>query len=356
MNNIVIVGPNVGFGGVERASCNLANGLVNLGINVAYLALVPGDKFFELQANYLEPSGFNYKHINLLRTILYIRKTILKIKPDTVIAYTKFYAAVTNISLLFTRYRLIVTERSSPLYKWPKQVEIFCWLSFALRKPVGVISQTLIASGFHKKYYGRTEYITIPNALQDGIIYPQVERENWIVAAGRFNDPSKGFDLLVEAFNQVDSKDWNLVFVGGNEEEGKYLLDLARSETIRKKIIFMGRANNLERILARAGIFVLPSRSEGFPNVLAEALAAGCCCVSFDIVAGPRDLIINKENGILVPPLRTDLLSESLNELITNPDLRNSLSKKAVKVREQLSGGRIARMHLEFFETVSNKR
>ena len=67
-----------------------------------------------------------------------------------------------------------------------------------------------------------------------------------------------------------------------------------------RRIKFLGKVEEIDKCYAYAGMFVIPSRSEGFPNALAEAMTAGCCCVTFDFVAGPRDIITNNINGIIV--------------------------------------------------------
>ena len=60
----------------------------------------------------------------------------------------------------------------------------------------------------------------------------------------------------------------------------------------------LGAVDDVDKWLARASIFAFSSISEGFPNALIEAMAAGLPCVSFDCDAGPRDIIKNKINGI----------------------------------------------------------
>lgn len=344
---IVIIGPNVGMGGVERASCNLANALVDSQHEVTYVAIIPENHFFELKANYVEPSNFNEKKLNLISTLKFIRKEINQIDPKAIICFTKFYAALTNLALLFTKHKIYVSERSSPLYVWPKKIEAICKVSFFLKKISGVISQTIIASKYNKKYYGNTRYTVVPNAVRAITRFPNVKRENIILAVGRFNDPCKGFDLLVKAFNLIKNEDWKLIFAGGTHEEGQYLLELAVSSK-KNRIEFLGAVKEIDMEYAKAGIFVMPSRSEGFPNALAEALAAGCCCVSFDFIAGPRDLIENGVNGEIVESENIIALAKTLDELIINENKRCSYGKEAIKVGERLSEHNISKQIIEF--------
>lgn len=353
MKDIVIIGPNVGMGGVERASSNLANGFVEEGLQVTYLSLIPKEKFYELKSDYIEPLGFNMKKMDFFKTMSFVRKTISQLNPSSIIVFTKFYGALVNLALFGTKHRIIITERSSPFYVWPQKIEMICKFSFRMRKPHGVISQTLIASEHHKKYYGKTNYVIIPNALRKVTVYPNVKRKKWILAVGRLQDPCKGFDLLVNVFNHLKNVDWELVFVGGNEMEGNYLIELAKDETIKKRIVFLGKISEIDKIYAQAGIFVMPSRTEGFPNALLEAMGAGCCCVSFDFIAGPRDIINDGVDGLIVPKEDIKLMAKAIDDLIESPKKRLLFESKAVSVVERFNEKRIVKLHLQFINEIN---
>lgn len=167
------------------------------------------------------------------------------------------------------------------------------------------------------------------------------------MAVGRFHDDCKGFDLLVKAFNKVHNTEWRLVFAGGTREEGQYLLDLAEEDK-KSKIDFLGAVKDMDLIYAKAGIFVMPSRSEGFPNALAEALCAGCCCVSFDFIAGPRDLIEDGVNGVLVEAENYVMLGEKLSELVINKKDRELFGINAELTKIKLENLKISEMYLNF--------
>lgn len=113
-------------------------------------------------------------------------------------------------------------------------------------------------------------------------------------------------------------------------------------------IDFLGPVKDIDLLYARAGIFVMPSRSEGFPNALAEALIAGCCCISFDFTAGARDLIKNGFNGIPIEPENYLKLGEVLNELIENESRREFYSSNARSIKNKLDYSKIIQMYLKF--------
>jgi glycosyltransferase involved in cell wall biosynthesis len=85
-------------------------------------------------------------------------------------------------------------------------------------------------------------------------------------------------------------------------------------------------------------VFVLPSHFEGFPNVLVEAMSYGCACISYDCDTGPREIIVNSENGVLVRKVGdvTDLTA-AISGVLEDAALRERISRNAVAVRERYS-------------------
>ena len=93
--------------------------------------------------------------------------------------------------------------------------------------------------------------------------------------------------------------------------------------------------------LAGAGMFVLSSRFEGFPNALVEAMACGRAVISTNCSSGPQDLIEMGRNGLLVPADNADQLALRMEQLILDPRLRSQLGNAALKIRADLSMGKV---------------
>lgn len=344
MKKVFIVGPGISLGGIERASANTANGLNNFGYSVTYHALFPHTQFFTLNKGiqYDKPElNLNRQHLSFFKTIFRMRRSIRKLKPDVVIVFGKFYAAITALALVGIKSRFIISERSSPEYNWGFKINFFNRAAFILKMPHIVIAQTQVAADVQRLYYSRhTKVEVIPNIVKDVRLYPEIERENFILAVGRMNDHLKGFDQLIQAMAIVKTK-WDLHIAGGDELEGSQLLKLAESLGIRKKIKLLGKIQDIDRLYATAGIFVIPSRSEGFPNALVEAMAAGLPCISFNFVAGPSEIITNGIDGLLVTAGDVESLANEIDNLILNKNIRELISLRALDSRGRYSEEKI---------------
>ena len=305
---------------------------------------------FRSQAiKFIEPEdGLNAARLNITETLIWIKKLINKIEPDVVIVFNFFYGAIVCLSLIGSGIPVYVSDRQSPVFRWPKQVSLFNKMVYSLCTPAGLIAQTeLAAEKQHAFFKQRTRIRVIPNGLKEAILYPEIKRHKQILAVGRLNDYQKGFDRLIEAFAKIRDKDWQLVFAGG-DEEGEQLKKQALELNVFERVIFLGKVKDIDRIYAEAGIFVIPSRSEGFPNALCEAMAAGLPCISFDFSAGPRDLIISGENGMIIPNGDISSLASAIDYLISEPTERERLGRKAMEISHKLDADKIANQWLDF--------
>ena len=104
-----------------------------------------------------------------------------------------------------------------------------------------------------------------------------------------------------------------------------------------------------------SSIFVFSSRYEGFGLVLVEAMSCGLPVVSFACPCGPRDIINDGENGFLIEPGDVDSFSESIQNLMKNPALRNKMSEKAFNSVEKYSLDSIMKKWCLLFESILNK-
>ena len=103
----------------------------------------------------------------------------------------------------------------------------------------------------------------------------------------------------------------------------------------------VGRVGNLGDWYARASVFVLSSRFEGFPNVLVEAMASGLPVVSADCETGPADIITHGQDGWLVEAHSAPALAAGMQTLLNDSDLRDALKTHACRLRIRLDPERL---------------
>jgi glycosyltransferase involved in cell wall biosynthesis len=153
-----------------------------------------------------------------------------------------------------------------------------------------------------------------------------------LIAAGRLAS-QKGFDFLIPAYAPVAAKhpDWELRIFGRGKD--KALLEgMIAEHGLAGKVKLLGPSDDLPGEMAKASIYVLSSRYEGFPLVLVEAMSKGMGIVSFDCPTGPADIIDDHRNGILVtPPRNPEALTAGMLEMIEDDELRRRCGAAAVE-------------------------
>jgi len=150
-----------------------------------------------------------------------------------------------------------------------------------------------------------------------------------VLAMGRLVK-AKGFDVLIRAWAiaAAAAPDWNLV-IRGEGEERLALTALVRELGLDERVSLPGTCPDASAAYTHASVFCLSSRYEGFGLVLIEAMAFGLPIVSTDCETGPRELIRNGENGILVEAGDPRALAKGLLEVIRDEKLAKALAGNA---------------------------
>lgn len=283
------------------------------------------------------PRGINVINLGLttqnkgwrISAIPLLRRTIKQLNPDAVCAFISDVAVLSRVSLLGKRdFKFISAERGDPyterwywkiLIRWAYSCSDACFF------------QLEGARDYFGKYIAKKSYV-IPNPFFDdnNILYGSVRHNKTIVSAGRF-EIEKGFDVLISAFQIVHNKypDYRLRLFGKGSQTDKYI-DLVRKLKLQDSVVFCGYSDNLKKEISEDGVFVLPSRYEGMPNVLMEAMSVGLPCVSTNCTpGGPAYLLQNGENGILVDIDDSISMANAIIQLIENPECAKGYVSKA---------------------------
>jgi glycosyltransferase involved in cell wall biosynthesis len=174
-------------------------------------------------------------------------------------------------------------------------------------------------------------------------------RRPFIVSVGRLQY-QKGHDILLRAFARSAFRDsHDVVLVGRGSAEGR-LRALAVELGLEARVRFESFAYNPWNWVARAELFVLPSRWEGFPNALGEALACDTAVLAADCRFGPGELIEHETSGWLVPPDDPRALTAALDRLLGDAALRGRLSAGGRERVETFRLERIIPQYVRLFE------
>jgi glycosyltransferase involved in cell wall biosynthesis len=144
---------------------------------------------------------------------------------------------------------------------------------------------------------------------------------------------AKGFDRLVKAWQQVAEAhpDWELrIYGGGTQEREERLRERIHEAGLSDKIILMGRTPDVGTALSQASMYIVSSRYEGFGMTILEAMSKGVPVVSFDCPHGPREIITDEHDGLLVRSKRAAALGTAICRLIEDEELRRKLGETAL--------------------------
>ena len=170
----------------------------------------------------------------------------------------------------------------------------------------------------------------------------------FLVAAGRLV-PQKGFDLLIRAFAAAAAaRPLSLVILGDGPERAA-LVELTRACGVEQRVLFPGFVGNPWSYFARSALFVCSSRWEGFGNVIIEAMACGVPVIATDCDFGPREVIRQRESGLLVPVEDVDSLSGSITSVLDDRDLARQLAEGARRRAQDFDVANMTRAYERLF-------
>lgn len=173
-----------------------------------------------------------------------------------------------------------------------------------------------------------------------------------VIAVGRL-DHQKGFDRLLESWKAVHLEkgleDWRLDIYGQGEWKDR-LQGYIDSNGMADSVRLMGTTSDIASEFAASSVIAMSSRYEGLPMVLIEAMTCGLPAVSFACKCGPRDIIEDGKNGLLVADGDTKALAASLIKVLKDSDMRRRMGKEAAKVKEKYDEAAIMNRWITLFE------
>jgi glycosyltransferase involved in cell wall biosynthesis len=291
--------------------------------------------------------------LNNRRRLKALRRALREARPEAVISFV----TETNLLALGAGLGLgvpvIVSERSDPR-RQPLGAIRRGLRRMLYPRAAAVVVQTERVARWARESLPRARVTVIPNPAvrhegarpgdrppRDGAAGPGPAGGRLVVGMGRLSR-EKGFDVLMRAFARCAATrpDWSLLIAGEGEERA-HLVDLRGRLGLAARVRLPGRVADPGGLLRRADLFVLPSRHEGFPNALLEAMACGLPVVAFDCPSGPAEIVRPGQDGLLVPACDEEALAAAMRRLMDDEAERRRLGARAVEVLERFGLDRV---------------
>jgi glycosyltransferase involved in cell wall biosynthesis len=339
-------------GGAERVVANLASALCRRGHTVEIVLLADRtDADYALNTHVMVRSlkVDSVSHYTLqrltsnIRRVIAVRRAVRAFRPDIAAGFIAQSAITVAFACLGLPCRTIGCERTYP----PNALGSRSWRfmrAIAYRLLDVVTVQTEGAADWVRGHLAVKDLVVVPNWVAEpeaadaaspiisSVIAPS---DRLVLAVGRLQ-PEKGFSQLIDAFGRAfaDCPCWNLAILG----EGAMRPALEAQVDalgLGGRVHLPGSTPHVAAWYARADIFALSSSSEGFPNVLGEALAHGTPAVSFDCNQGPREILRDEVDGLLIPNGDVNAFAVALGRLAADDTLRARLGARAVEVKSR---------------------
>lgn len=308
-------------GGAERVMVNLAKYFSDTGCETILVTSFRDTWEYKVEGNVkrlsLEEKEIKQGKIkrNFSR-IIKLRAILKKEKPDVAVSFMaepNFRLLVASLGL---NVKTIVSVRNDPNKEYAGRIGKFvgkCLLPLA----DGCVFQTKEAQEWFPERLQRKSTIII-NAVKEEFF--NIERKpvaGEIITCGRL-EVQKNHKLLIDAFSEVVKEHpYAKLKIYGEGSLRDVLQEQINKLGLQNKAFLMGATNDVAKALQTADLFVLSSDYEGMPNALMEAMAAGVPCISTDCpCGGPRSLIDNYNNGVLIQINNKKMLSKELKRIL----------------------------------------
>lgn len=356
MKKITFLMLHLNYGGIEKQVTTLANELSKeYKIEIISLYnILSGKSFYELDerinVKYIFNSGPNRSEIkNALKKFKLIN-LVSELRKAFKMLYTKYFGLKKIINKLNTDILISSRIEFSKQIKRDDIITISQEHSFIdekkyikkVKRSFKHIKYLVVMTKGAKQRYDewlkkekiKPEVVVIPNMIKGNKTgKTSTLTNNQIISVGRLEEV-KDFYTLILIFSVIVKKYPNYVLkIIGEGSMREKLEEQIKNCNLEKKIILTGKLNENEinNEFLKSDVFVLTSKSESFSLVLCEAMNYGVPCVAFDVDVGPREIIKNSVNGLLIEDRNIDLMIKKIDGLLSNNDIRKKMGIDAKK-------------------------
>jgi glycosyltransferase involved in cell wall biosynthesis len=355
---IALIGYRLNKGGAERVLTTLSIFFENQGIEVHNIIIIDdigypySGKVFNLGKLKNEKNDF----FNKIKRLVAIKKYLMQQNFDFIIDFRFRIKPLQEflIARFIFNAKTIYTVHSSTLNGYISDFTPLAKLTYANCYKIVAITKAM--QSMIEIKHGLKNVITIYNPLDIQGIVNNSEKSidlnfEYIIGVGHFNTNQKQFDKLIYAYSKSSLPENKIALVilgeGLNKEN---LKRIAHENGVANWVHFLGFKTNPYKYIKRAKFFVLSSKFEGLPMVLLEALACCTPVVAFDCPTGPKEVVINEENGLLIEDQNIEALINGINVMTTNESLYLNCKRNAFKSVQKFSVEQIGRQWLKLME------
>ncbi|PWQ98806.1 glycosyltransferase [Leucothrix arctica] len=338
MKKIAIVISDLVLGGGQRSALNLAAAL-SKDHDVSVIVFQDQHRQYDVPCRIVniecpdQQSTFG-KALNIFKRTWRLKKHLRAEKYDLIFSFMESANFVTALA----SKESILSVHCNP-HELNKYEATLMRLTYPRAKHIVAVSEdvaTLLREDFNMKSVSRIyNLVSFADIQAQGQLLYKHERP-YIVALGRLNEV-KRLDLLIDAYAESKLKDECDLLLIGEGEMRSGLEQQIKSLSLEDKVILTGVQSNPFEYLTGAKFLVLSSRTEAFPMVLIEALVLSCPVVATDCPTGPREIVIDGENGLLVENGNQVALTEAMDQMFNDETLLRHCQKNALSSVRHLS-------------------
>jgi glycosyltransferase involved in cell wall biosynthesis len=334
---IAFVIPGLGPGGAERVASLLCNFWATQGDSIAVFTFEANNTppFYGMDERvavhrldaHAGQQGFVTKLAANARRIFRLRKLLRELRPDTVVAFTTDANVVALCAASGLGLTVVISERNQPERPGLGRAHSLARAVCYRHASAAVVQTEQIANWFRAHFHIPVHVIPNPVHLGTGSAAASGRREQILASVGRLTS-QKGFDILIKSFVKLAAKhpDWRLVIYGEGPDRA-FLEKLRDDSSCGDRISLPGLTSDVQAALGKASLFALPSRFEGYPNALLEALSASLPVVATDCPGATGEILADGTFGMLVPPDDVEAMTTALDMMISAPALRESYAR-----------------------------
>ena len=320
MKKIDIITKAMTSGGAERVIAQLANYFTEQNVSCRIVTTDKREVIYPLDEK-VKVVAIGKKSDNkaIDRVLRYkkIRSVIQENKPDVVLTMPEDTGIYAILALIGTGIPVYVSERNNPWVMPNVRITRFLRkLAYPFAK--GIIFQTEMAKTFFPEHIQKKGVVLQNPVDVTRIPEPYIgERKKVFAAVGRL-EPQKNFQMLIKAFSEFhkEEKDYQLIIYGEGKERTN-LEKLIKQLNLEGSVSLPGRNKDVLNAINDSAAFILSSDYEGMPNALIEAMCMGMPVISTDCPSGgPRELIRNGENGLLIDVNDVEGMEKAMKQLV----------------------------------------